>query len=159
MTRHLTDIDYDSMIDPNYPEINWAELDPKYVWQAWMLLVVLGYGAVLWLARHTPDRLELPLHGIAFCALILLQPFANRTDLAVLLLPGFAAAAFWERLPPWGRWLFGFTAALALFQLATPGSYWHRVNRVLGVDALLTATLGAALYSVVCERDVCVEKQ
>ncbi len=155
MTRQLTDIDYDSMTDPNYLKINWAELDPRDVWQAWMLLVALGYGSLLWLARYTPDRFELPLNGIAFCALILLQPFTHRgTDLVVLLLPAFAAAAFWEKLPPWGRWLFGFAAALALLQLATPGSYWNRVYRVWGIDALLTASLGASLCSVVRERAV-----
>jgi hypothetical protein len=83
---------------------------------------------------------------MAFCALILLEPYAQRQSaLVVLVFPAIVAAANWAVLPRNARALLLTAATLSVVQFVTPSSYWQRVFQVWGFDALLALLLLAAL--------------
>jgi alpha-1,2-mannosyltransferase len=137
LSRHLTFVDWRSSPDPNYPAINWLALDPEAVRTAWILLAGAGYAGLLWLARRLPAARDRLLHGVAFCGLILLEPYAQKQSaLAVLLWPAVVAAALRPQMPRWGRYSLIAAAAISLLQPLTPSSYLNRLYQVLGLDAL-----------------------
>ena len=144
LTRHLTFVDWSAAPDSNYPRIDWLTLDPETVRMAWLALAALGYGCLLWLARRLPERHDRALHGIAFCALLLLEPFAQKQSaLAVLLWPALVAAT--TPLPSWRRRAVWAAAAVSLLQVVTFSSWLQRLYQVIGLDALVILLLALAL--------------
>ena len=154
LTRHLTLVDWSAAPDPDYPQVNWLALDAAAVRTAWLVLVALGYGGLLWLARRLPQSCHFRLHGIAFCALILLEPFAQKQSaFTVLLWPALAASAL--ALPPWSRRALSAAAALSLLQVLTFSSPLQRLYQVVGLDALVVLLLALALLPFRENRCAC----
>ncbi len=151
MTRYLSAVAYDHFPDPNYPRVNLASLTGESVHMIWCVVACAGYGLLLWLARSRRLAFRAEVDGIAFCALVLLQPYSQKQSaLVVLLWPALAAVSGrLERLPVWGRVCLGCAAALGMVQVLLPSGNWHRLFQVLGTDALLTSLLAAALLSAV----------
>ncbi len=148
LTRHLTEVDYAAMPDPNYPAVNWASWDPTAVRALWMALAAAGYVSLLAFARRTPSKNLLQLHGVAFCALVFLQPFSQKqTALVVLIWPALVAAASVRKLPPSVKWMPFAAAFITLIQPITQSGYWNRVYQVWGVDALTMLLLAATLIA------------
>ena len=149
LTRYLSDVDYQVAADPNYPVINIASLEPQTVYALWLIGAAVAYLALLRLAAKAPGHLKLEAHGVAFCALVLLQPYSQKqTALVVLVWPALVAAAGLRRaLPSWGRIVIYLAAALGLLQTVLPTPFAHRLFQVLGTDALLTSLLIVGLLS------------
>jgi hypothetical protein len=112
-----------------------------------MILVGGIYTAFLFLAnrRRTSDGwLD---HGLAFCLLVLLEPFTQKYALAVLLLPAIVSTDLMRdrRL----RLLLYMATGLVLVQPLTPGAGAQRLLQVLGLDfaaaLFLTIALAASL--------------
>ena len=150
LTRHLTEVDYASMPDPNYPRINWLSLDPSRVRLLWIALAAAGYAGLLAFARRAPPKSLLLLHGVAFCALVFLQPFSQKqTALVVLIWPALVAAASVRSLPTSVSWMPFAAALITLMQPITQSGYWNRVYQVWGVDALTMLLLAATLVAAI----------
>lgn len=145
MTRHLTPLSWQDAPDPNYPEVNWLSLDPETVGLLWLGLVAIGCGA-LWLrARTLPASAEPTAAAAAFCALVLLEPYAQRqTALVVMAWPALVAARRAWQTPGPARMLFIAAVAVILVQPLTPSAWWQRVFEVWGLDALAVVLLLAA---------------
>ena len=153
LSRHLTFVDWRNAPDPNYPYINWLWLDPEIVRSVWLTVAATGYAGLLWLAsRLTEDRDRL-LHGVAFCALVLLEPYAQKQSaLAVLLWPALVAATLRADLSRWGRCALTIAVLVSILQPLTFSSYWQRVYQVWGLDALVVLLLALALLSLVTAK-------
>lgn len=151
MTRHLTGTDYAGSPDPNYPRIHWASLDPTAVRAAWAVVVVLGCFGLWTLARGAGSARRFEAGGLAFCALVLLQPYAQKqTAFVVLIWPALAAAAALSRpLPGWGRRMIYSAAAVSLLQVLAQDPQAQRLLQVLGTDALLAALLAGGLAAAI----------
>ena len=149
LTRYLSDVNYQDLPDPYYPEINIASLEPQTVYGLWLVVAVAAYSALLRLAGKAPGHLNLEAHGVAFCALVLLQPYSQKqTALVVLVWPALiAAAGLRQALPSWGRSVIYLAAALGLLQTVLPTPFAHRLFHVLGTDALLASLLIVGLLS------------
>ncbi len=145
MTRHLTPLSWQDAPDPNYPAINWLSLDPQTVGLLWLGIVVVGC-LLLWIrARKLPDSDEPIAAAAAFCALVLLEPYAQRqTALVVMAWPALVAARHAWQVPGAPRALFFTAVAVGLFQPLTPSAWWQRVFEVWGLDALAVVLLLAA---------------
>jgi alpha-1,2-mannosyltransferase len=147
LTRHLTEVDYAGMPDPNYPRVEWVALEPALVRAAWVFLVAAG-GFTLWLlARRAGGVRRLEADGIAFCALVLLQPYTQKqTTLVVLLWPALVAAAALRRpMNRWGRAAIYAAAAVGMVQVLAQSPPIQRLLQALGTDALLVALLAGGL--------------
>ena len=151
LTRYLTEIDYRGFPDPGYPNIHLASLAPESVDVLWALVVFASYGLLLWLAANSRDRFRPEVDGLAFCALVLLQPYSQKhSALVVLVWPALVAVSGpIRRFPLWGRICLISAAALGVVQVFLPTPAWHRLFQVMGTDALLTTLLAATLLSVV----------
>ena len=149
LTRYLSDVDYQALPDPDYPVINIASLEPQTVYGLWLVVAAAAYLALLRLAAKAPGHLNLEAHGVAFCALVLLQPYSQKQSaLVVLVWPALIAAAGLRRaLPSWGRIAIYLAAALGLLQTVLPSPFAHRLFQVLGTDALVTSLLIVGLLS------------
>ncbi len=145
MTRHLTPLSWDDAPDPNYPTVNWLSLDPGTVQLAWVTLVVVGC-LLLWRrAWKLPSAAEPTAAAAAFCALVLLEPYAQRqTALVVMAWPALVAARQAWRGPCLARVVFGAAVAVVLLQPLTPSAWQQRVFEVWGLDALAVILLLAA---------------
>ena len=151
LQRYLTAMDYSNWPDPNYPHVNFVAMDPRIVRVIWMVLTVIGYGGLLLLARAAPARLDSLTDALSFCALPLLQPFAYRPEMVVLLWPAMTAGALLSRreaLPRWPRMLLWAAVLLEALEPLTPGSEMQRFFQAAGVDCWATCLLAAGLLAV-----------
>jgi hypothetical protein len=80
--------------------------------------------------------------GLAFAALVLLEPFSQKYALVVLLWPAIIAGRLARSR---ARGLLYLAIALALVQALINGSAAQRLLQVLGLDFLATALLAAFL--------------
>lgn len=145
LTRHWTALSWRGQPDPNYPVINWLSLAPETVEILWIGIVTAGCVALWMRAWRLPDSAEPTAAAAAFCALVLLEPYAQRqTALVVLAWPALVAAQrAWERSGP-ARTLFVTAVAVVWLQPLTPSAWWQRVYEVWGLDALAALLLLAA---------------
>ena len=150
LTRYLTELDYRGFPDPGYPNIHLASLAPESVDVLWALVVFAGYGLLLWLATNSRYRFRPEVDGLAFCTLVLLQPYSQKhSALVVLVWPALVAVSGpIRRFPLWGRICLISAAALGVAQVFLPTPAWHRLFQVMGTDALLTTLLAATLLSL-----------
>ncbi len=153
MSRYLTDIPYEELPDANYPEINFAALDPDGVYFAWAVLVVLLYGLWLWWAAREIRRQPLAMLGVGFCLLVIVQPYSQRQiTLVVLLFPALVAGLAWLKLPRVSRILMVAAAGLAVLPQALPSG--QRWLQVLGLDAVVALLVGGALAQLVRQSPI-----
>ncbi len=153
MSRYFTDVPYERLPDPNYPEINLLALDPAHVYAAWVVVVALLYGLLLWWSARNMARAALGMHGLAVCALVLLEPYSqSEIALVVLVLPAVVAGCEWKRLPTWGRGLLYSAAGLAVLKQLF--QHHHRWFGVLGLDSAVTLLLGGAMVALVRQSPV-----
>jgi hypothetical protein len=142
LMRYLTVIDYSTLPDSNYPQVNIANFDPRHVLFCWVTLAGTAYVGLLLLASWRKESEGWFEHGLAFCLLALLQPFTQKYALAVLLWPalmvGFLAAR------PSLRLLIYMATVLAIIQPLIPGAAVQRMFQVLGTDFAATALLCSA---------------
>lgn len=151
LLRYLTAFDYSQYPDRNYRAVNLVALDPNAVEELWLVLAAAGYLGLLALARGQVQSAGWTEHGLAFCALPLLQPFTHKVALVVLLWPAVVAGAALTRegnLPRWARGAMYAAAALAVVQPLMPGRAAQRWFQVAGADFLATCLLAAGLAGV-----------
>lgn len=148
LLRYLTAFDYAQYPDKNYPGVNLVALNPQSVGWLWLMLAGAGYLGLLTLARRRAESEGWAEHGVAFCALGLLQPFTHRVALVVLLWPAVVAGAGMTRagaLPRWARAMICAAATVAALQFLVPGRAAQRWFQVAGADFLVTCGLAAGL--------------
>ena len=153
LQRYLTLMDYSKWPDPNYLQLHILNLDPQLVLSIWIVLAAGAYLGLLWLARKasTGAKSGSPLFltdALAFCALPLLEPFAHRIALVVLLWPAVVAGALLARpgFPSRGAKLLVWLAvAIEGLQPLIPGAKVQRLFQVLGVDFWAACILTAGL--------------
>lgn len=145
LMRYLTVIDYVSLPDPNYVQVNVVAMDPAMVRLLWILLAAGLYAGFLVLVHRRRDPDAWLDHGLAFCLLALLQPFTQKYALVVLLWPAILAAGLMEKTVH--RILIISAAALVVIQPLVPGATAQRLLQVLGMDfaAVLLLTIVMAL--------------
>lgn len=151
LQRYLTAMDFSKWPDPNYPHTNFAALDPRDVRLAWLVLTVIGYGGLLLLARATPDALGSLIDALSFCALPLLQPFAYRPEMIVLLWPAMAAGTLLARrkaLPKWALICLCGAVVIEGAEPLIPGAQTQRFFQSAGVDFWAASLLAAGLLGV-----------
>jgi hypothetical protein len=125
--------------------VNWLSLDPATVRVAWMGLVVVGCLALWRRAWRLRASAEPIAASAAFCAFVLLTPYAQKqTALVVLAWPALVAAQSAWKAPGWPRGLLAATIAVVWLQPLTPSAWWQRVYEVWGLDALAALLLLAA---------------
>lgn len=152
LMRYLTVIDYSLVPDGNYPEVNFAALNPATVRVIWMILAGLIYAGFLLLIRNGRNDLDPLDHALACCLLALLEPFTQKYALSVLLWPALVAAGFMKdgRV----RILIYAAAAFALVQPLVPGAAAQRLLQVLGFDFAAASLLTAAILVARQSRSV-----
>ena len=92
MTRYLSSVDYSSLPDSNYPNINLVRFSEGTVALIGAILSLAGYAGLLWLAwrlRLRGGRSEEPNleNGLLFCAMLLLSPAVQKIHFVVILFP------------------------------------------------------------------------
>jgi hypothetical protein len=148
LQRYLSTTDTSKWPDRNYPDVHIVALDPRIVRGLWVGLAGIAYLGLLWIARarlNSPDWLA---HSLAFCALPLLQPFAHRIVLVVLLWPAMVTGALLARresLSSPARYAFYAAIAILALQPLVPGSQNQRLLQMIGVDFWATCLLTLAL--------------
>ena len=155
MMRYLVSLDYSKLYDPNYPKFNLTAVNPHTVELLWAILAASAYAALLLFAWRGRESEELTLHGLAFCGLVLLQPFTKNTDLVVLLWPitvGVAALHGDKMLQRWARGALYIAMSLMVLKPFLPTSAMHRILQVLGADFWETCLLGAGLIGRCVKR-------
>lgn len=139
--------DYSKLNDSNYPRVNLGSFDPHMVELLWIGLAAAGYIGLLWLARRSAAE-ELVMHGIAFCALMMLQPFTQMGDLVMLVWPiavGMAALRARAELPGWAHAALIAAMGVMLFKPLVPGRSAQRLLQVIGADFVAASLLAAVL--------------
>jgi len=144
LTRFLSRVDYSQLPDPGYPDVHLAVLPPGAVTAAWLAVSAGAYGWLLWIGHKHRPRLPAQTDAVAFCLLVLLQPYAQKqTSLVVLWWPALVAGALWANSSVLARRLFTGAALLALAGvLAGHATRWLLV---LGTDTLGVVLLAAGL--------------
>jgi len=130
-------LNYAGLTDSNYPKLNLATFDPRVVELLWLILAAAGYIGLLLLARRKSQCEDLTTSSIAFCALLLLQPFTQIGDLVILLWPIAAAvAALYDDadLPAWVRTALYVALSLMVLKPLVPTREMQRLLQVAGVD-------------------------
>src|SRR5205823_4154889 len=143
--RYLTVIDYSQAPDSNYPQVNVAAFNPASVRLIWLMMASAIYAGFLFLANRRRDsdgRLD---HGLAFCLLVMLEPFTQKYALAVLLWPVSVAADLLKY--PRRRILLYCATVLTLIQPLAPGGSAQRLLQVLGFDFAATLLLCVTMAS------------
>jgi len=143
LMRYLTVVDYSQVPDSNYPQVNLTTLNPVTVRMLWMILAGAIYTGFLILANSRKSQSGVIDHGLAFCLLVLLQPFTQKYALAVLLWPALIAAGFLKDNRV--RTLIYAAAFLALIQPLVPGASAQRFLQVLGLDFAAVSLLTAGI--------------
>jgi hypothetical protein len=152
LMRYLTVVDYSQVPDSNYPRVNLATLNPAAVRTLWMILAGAIYTGFLILANSRKSEPGLVDHALAFCLLVLLQPFTQKYALAVLLWPALAASCFLKDNRV--RILIYSAAVLALVQPLVPGANSQRLLQVLGLDFAAASLLTAGILMAQRARSV-----
>jgi hypothetical protein len=118
---------------------------------AWAILAAGAYGALLLLtfaASSRPDNFKFgTTEGLAFAALILLQPFSQKYTLVVLLWPAMVAGRLCRNHP--ARGLLYAAAGLSAAQPVMQGAAAQRLMQALGVDFVVTALLAGFLVAAI----------
>lgn len=153
LTRHLTEIDLAIWPDANYPNVNWLDLQPGHMWALWLALVGAGGLGMLFLIRRTPPERLLELHGVAFCAIALFQPYATKVHLVILIWPALVAFAEVAGRPPTARALRWGSLLLPTFLALNLGREWVRYGDAVGIYVLPSIFLGAALTVSILRSD------
>ena len=146
--RYLESIGYPSVPDTNYVLVDIADLDPFFVRMLWLILAGTAYGALLMLANKRRNSDGWASHGVAFCALVLLQPFTQKYALAVLLWPALVAGVVMAKrvaAPAWVRIAVYSATTLVALQPFLSGSPLQRDLQVVGLDFLATCILAAVM--------------
>jgi hypothetical protein len=146
--RFLVPLNYAELTDSNYPKLNLGSFDPRMVELLWFVLAAAGYAGLLSLAWRRPQSDNLTIHGVAFCMLLLLQPFTQMGDLVILFWPVcIAVAALHDDadLPAWIRAALYGALALMVLKPLVPDRTTQRLFQVLGVDFAATCLLAAGL--------------
>ena len=149
LMRFFVSLNYAELTDSNYPKLNLGKVDPRAVEVLWLLLAATGYVGLLLLARRAKSN-DLTVHAVAFCALLLLQPFTQIGDLVILFLPiAVAVAALRDDsdLPGWTRAALYTAMALMVLKPLVPDRNAQRLLQVLGVDFAATSLLAAGLIA------------
>jgi hypothetical protein len=157
MERYLTVMDYSKWPDRNYIQLHLLHLNPRVVEGIWYGLAGAAYLALLWLARKTSEgnRIEAPTlagfmltDALAFCALLLLSPFAHRIAFVVLLWPAMVAAALLAG-PGFpsarARLLVWLAVAIEAIEPLLSSAKMQRLFQVIGVDFWAACLLTAGL--------------
>jgi glycosyl transferase family 87 len=148
LMRFFGSINYANLTDANYPKLNVTTLDPRFLEVLWLILAAAGYIGLLLLARRQPKFDDLTIHSIAFCALLLLQPFTQIGDLVILLWPiAIAVSALHDKtdLPRWGRATLYLALSLMVLKPLVPTREMQRFLQVAGVDFAALSLLTAGL--------------
>ncbi len=146
LMRFLTSLNYAGLTDSNYPKLNFTSFDPRAVELLWVVLAAAGYIGLLLLARKNGSE-GLTMDSIAFCALLLLQPFTQIGDLVILLWPVAAVVAalyYDEDLPAWVRASLYLALSMIVLKPLVPTREAQRFLQVAGIDfaALSLLTVG-----------------
>jgi hypothetical protein len=147
LMRFFVSLNYAELTDSNYPKLNLGNFDPRAVEVLWLLLASAGCAGLLLLARRAKSN-DLTVHGVAFCALLLLQPFTQIGDLVILLWPiAVAVAALRDDrdLPAWTRAALYTALSLIVLKPLIPDRDAQRLLQVLGADFTATSLLAAGL--------------
>lgn len=148
LMRFLVSLNYAELTDSNYPKFNFAAFDPRIVELLWLILAAAGYMGLLFLARSRPQFDGPMIHAIAFCALVLLQPFTQMGDLVILFWPiAVAVATLHEEanLPAWLRACLYMALLLMVLKPLVPDRNMQRLFQVLGADFAATSLLAVGL--------------
>jgi len=155
LQRYLTLMDYSKWPDPNYLQLHILNLDLQVVLAIWIILASGAYLSLLWLAHKSSAIAKggSPLFltdALAFCALPLVEPFAHRIALVVLLWPAVVAGALLAR-PGFpsarSKLLLWVAVVVEGLQPLIPGAKVQRLFQVIGVDfgAACILTVGLLL--------------
>jgi hypothetical protein len=117
-----------------------------------MIFAAAIYTGFLILANSRKGEPGFLDHSLAFCLLVLLQPFTQKYALAVLLWPALIAACFLKDNRV--RILIYTAAVLALVQPLVPGANSQRLLQVLGLDFAAVSLLTAGTLIVQRARSV-----
>lgn len=145
LMRYLTVIDYSQVPDSNYPLVHVVSINAASVRLLWLLLAAASYAGLLALSARYKRVAFGVMEGLAFTALILLQPFSQKYALVVLLWPAMVAGRLVEKSRVGGLLYAAIT--LTLVQPLIYGSAAQRLLQVLGLDFLATALLAAFLIA------------
>lgn len=149
LMRYFVSLNYAQLTDSNYPKLNVGSLDPRIVELLWLVLAGAGYAGILFLVRSARSD-DLTLHSVAFCGLLLLQPFTQTGDLVILFWPiaaGVATLRYHRDLPAWVRALLCVALSLMVLKPLIPDRSAQRLLQVLGADFAVTSLLAAALIA------------
>jgi hypothetical protein len=149
MMRYLTVIDYTQVPDSNYPLVHVTAQNAGTVRIIWLVLTAAGYSALLILAARYKRSAFGAIQGLAFAALVLLQPFSQKYTLVVLLWPAIVAGRLAGRSR--ARGLLYAAIAFTMVQPLAAGSAAQRLLQVLGFDFLSTVLLAAFLIAAMRE--------
>ena len=157
MERYVTVMDYSKWSDRNYVQLHLLHLNPRLVELMWYGLAGAAYLGLLWVARRASEHseLEFPILGgvlltdaLAFCAMLLLSPFAHRIAFVVLLWPAIIAAALLARpgFPsPRAKLLIWLAVAIETIEPLLSSAKMQRLFQVIGVDFWAACILTAGL--------------
>ena len=149
LMRFFVSLNYAELTDSNYPKLNLGNFDPRAVEVLWLLLAAAGYAGLLLLARRAKSN-DLTVHAVAFCALLLLQPFTQIGDLVILFWPIAVAIGVLRDdrdLSAWTRAALYTAMSLMVLKPLIPDRNAQRLLQVLGVDFAATSLLAAALIA------------
>jgi len=144
LMRYLTVIDYSSVPDSNYPQVNIATFQPASVRLMWLILAGAIYLTFLFLAERGKNGTGWVDHALGFCLLVLLEPFTQKYALAVLLWPALTANSYLKDARV--RILIYSGTVLALVQHLEPGAGTQRLLQVLGLDFAAVSLLAAGIF-------------
>jgi len=151
LQRYLTFMDYSKAVDPNYLDIHVVALPTGAVRVLWACLAVLGYAALLLVAHARPSSDGWIEDSLAWCGVVILEPFTHRISLLALLWPGMVAGTLLARpgaLSSWSRRLLYTATVIITLEAIIPGRLVQRLFQVCGVDfgvvCLITTVLVAA---------------
>jgi Glycosyltransferase family 87 len=156
LMRLLVSLDYAKLTDSNYSKLNLVAFDPRVIELLWLALAVAGYAGLLFLAHRQPRSDNLTIHSVAFCALLLLQPFTQLGDLVILFWPIAVAVAALQNdadLPTWARAALYVALSLMVLKPLVPDRTMQRLLQVLGADFAAISLLTAGLIGK-CLRKV-----
>lgn len=148
LQRYFTAIDYSKAADPNYRTIEIVPIPPALVRGIWASLVVLSCGGLFLIAYTRPASSGWIEDSLAWCGVVMLEPFTHRISLLALLWPGMVAGMLLARpgaIPAWSRRLFYAATAIVVIEPLIPGRVTQRLFQVLGVDFWATILVTVAL--------------
>ena len=148
LMRLLVSLDYTKLTDSNYPKLNVAAFDARAIELLWLILASAGCTGLFVLARRQPQSDNLTTHAVAFCGLLLLQPFTQVGDLVILFWPiAIAVAALHDDadLPSWARAALYIALSLMVLKPLLPHRATQRLLQVLGADFAAISLLTAGL--------------